>query len=180
MTAGVIVILLDEMLQKGYGLGTGITAFVGTNVCGVVLIKSFGFSSITTSNGSEYEGCVIALLHGIFAHHNKLWAVQNAIFRSEGPNLIGFFGTFAIMLLVIYVQCYRVQIYISAKKARSHKQPYPIRLLYVNNIPILIHAAFLANFYFITYLLQQFLGGSFIVSIFGRWSEVQSGGSSYL
>ena len=108
MSAGVIVVLLDEMLQKGYGLGTGITAFVGTNVCGAVLIKSFGFTSITTSNGSEYEGCVIALLHGIFAHPSKLWAVQNAFLRSEAPNLIGFFGTFAIMLIVIYIQCYRV------------------------------------------------------------------------
>ena len=37
----------------------------------------------------------------------------------------------------------------------------------------------MANYYFFTYLIQQFLGSSFIVSIFGRWSEVENG-TSYL
>jgi protein transport protein SEC61 subunit alpha len=31
--AGLIVILLDELLQKGYGLGSGISLFIATNVC---------------------------------------------------------------------------------------------------------------------------------------------------
>jgi len=30
--AGVIVLLLDEMLQKGYGLGSGISLFIATNI----------------------------------------------------------------------------------------------------------------------------------------------------
>lgn len=31
--AGFIVILLDEMLQDGYGLGSGISLFIAVNVC---------------------------------------------------------------------------------------------------------------------------------------------------
>ena len=31
--AGVIVIILDEFLQKGYGLGSGISLFIATNIC---------------------------------------------------------------------------------------------------------------------------------------------------
>jgi protein transport protein SEC61 subunit alpha len=31
--AGVIVIMLDEMLQEGYGLGSGISLFIAVNVC---------------------------------------------------------------------------------------------------------------------------------------------------
>jgi protein transport protein SEC61 subunit alpha len=30
--AGIIVICLDELLQKGYGLGSGIPLFVATNI----------------------------------------------------------------------------------------------------------------------------------------------------
>ena len=30
--AGLVVILLDELLQKGYGLGSGISLFIATNV----------------------------------------------------------------------------------------------------------------------------------------------------
>ena len=29
MVAGLVVILLDELLQKGYGLGSGISLFIG-------------------------------------------------------------------------------------------------------------------------------------------------------
>ena len=31
--AGLIVIYLDELLQKGYGLGSGISLFIATNIC---------------------------------------------------------------------------------------------------------------------------------------------------
>ncbi|KMS98965.1 hypothetical protein BVRB_3g067050 [Beta vulgaris subsp. vulgaris] len=31
--AGIIVICLDELLQKGYGLGSGISLFIATNIC---------------------------------------------------------------------------------------------------------------------------------------------------
>jgi protein transport protein SEC61 subunit alpha len=31
--AGIIVICLDEMLQHGYGLGSGISLFIATNIC---------------------------------------------------------------------------------------------------------------------------------------------------
>ena len=31
-TAALIVILLDELLQKGYGLGSGINLFIATNI----------------------------------------------------------------------------------------------------------------------------------------------------
>ena len=38
--AGIVVILLDELLQKGYGLGSGISLFTATNVCEQVFWKS--------------------------------------------------------------------------------------------------------------------------------------------
>lgn len=36
--AGIIVICLDELLQKGYGLGSGISLFIATNIWWVVSI----------------------------------------------------------------------------------------------------------------------------------------------
>ena len=30
--AGIIVIMLDELLSKGYGLGSGISLFIATNI----------------------------------------------------------------------------------------------------------------------------------------------------
>jgi preprotein translocase subunit SecY len=39
--AGMIVLLLDELLQKGYGLGSGISLFIATNICETIVWKSF-------------------------------------------------------------------------------------------------------------------------------------------
>ena len=37
--AGIIVICLDELLQKGYGLGSGISLFIATNICENIIWK---------------------------------------------------------------------------------------------------------------------------------------------
>jgi protein transport protein SEC61 subunit alpha len=47
-TAGIIVILLDELLQKGYGLGSGISLFIATNICENILWRSFSPITIRT------------------------------------------------------------------------------------------------------------------------------------
>ncbi|CAN8327714.1 unnamed protein product [Cochlearia groenlandica] len=38
---GIIVLCLDELLQKGYGLGSGISLFIATNLCENVIWKAF-------------------------------------------------------------------------------------------------------------------------------------------
>ena len=45
-----LVICLDELLQKGYGLGSAISLFIATNVCETIIWKSF---SPTTINAGE-------------------------------------------------------------------------------------------------------------------------------
>ena len=55
--------LLDELLQKGYGLGSGISLFIATNICEIILWKSFSPITIRTEQGAEFEGAIIALFH---------------------------------------------------------------------------------------------------------------------
>lgn len=49
--AGIIVILLDELLQKGYGLGSGISLFIATNVCESIIWKAFSPTTYNTGKG---------------------------------------------------------------------------------------------------------------------------------
>ena len=37
--AGVVVLLLDELMHKGYGLGAGISLFIATNICENIVWK---------------------------------------------------------------------------------------------------------------------------------------------
>ena len=50
MMAGLVVIMLDEMLKKGYGLGSGISLFIVANTSEVIFWQMF--SPVTLS--SEY------------------------------------------------------------------------------------------------------------------------------
>lgn len=55
--AGLIVILLDEVLQKGHGLGSGISLFITTNVCEGIIWKAFSPSTYNTGKGiRKYSG----------------------------------------------------------------------------------------------------------------------------
>lgn len=44
--AGIIVICLDELLQKGYGLGSGISLFIATNICESIIWKAFRYATV--------------------------------------------------------------------------------------------------------------------------------------
>ena len=46
--AGLIVLLLDELLQKGYGLGSGISLFIATNICETIVWKSFSPATVSS------------------------------------------------------------------------------------------------------------------------------------
>lgn len=46
-----IVLLLDELLQKGYGLGSGISLFIATNICETIVWKAFSPTTVNTGRG---------------------------------------------------------------------------------------------------------------------------------
>lgn len=47
-----IVLLLDELLQKGYGLGSGISLFIATNICETIVWKAFSPTTVNTGRGN--------------------------------------------------------------------------------------------------------------------------------
>lgn len=62
--AGLIVLLLDELLQKGYGLGSGISLFIATNICETIVWKAFSPTTVNTGRGNmlcsetcQYNSC---------------------------------------------------------------------------------------------------------------------------
>ena len=70
--AGMVVIILDELLQKGYGLGSGISLFIATNICESIVWKAFSPTTINTGRGTEFEGALIAFFHLMFTRSNKV------------------------------------------------------------------------------------------------------------
>merc|ERR1719345_305027 len=94
--SGLIVLTLDELLQKGYGLGSGISLFIATNICENIVWKAFSPTTINTGRGTEFEGAFIALFHLLFTRGDKLRAMKEAFFRPNLPNLTNLFATILV------------------------------------------------------------------------------------
>jgi len=169
--AGLMVLLLDELIQKGYGLGSGISLFIATNICKVILWKSLAPVSIKTDDGTEYEGAIIALFHNAFTKTTVLQGISRAFFRQNAPNLCELIATIIVIFTVIYFQGFRVEISLSSRKMRGFRQPYPIRMFYTSSVPIILQTALVQNIYFLSQILDRNFHGNFLVGLLGKWQE---------
>lgn len=168
--AGLIILLLDEVLQQGYGIGSGISLFIATNICETVMWKSFSPRTVDGGRGPEFEGAIIALFHLLFTRQNKIRALKDAFYRPMLPNLMQLFATMFIFCVVIYLQFFRIDIPIKSVKNPGYQlKPYPIKLFYTSNMPIMLQAALSANLFFISQLLYSKFPTNFIIGLLGKW-----------
>merc|ERR1712187_702966 len=91
--AGLIVLLLDELLQKGYGLGSGISLFIATNMCEMIFWKAFSPTTQNRGRGTEFEGAIISTFHLLATRQDKFRALREAFFRPDLPNLMNILAT---------------------------------------------------------------------------------------
>lgn len=171
--AGIIVIVFDELMQKGYGLGSGISLFIATNICETVLWKAFSPITINSGRGTEFEGAVIAFFHLLATRSNKLRAIQEAFFRQNLPNLSNLIATVVIFLLVVYLQGFRIDLPVVMQRVRGATTTYPIKLFYTSNIPIILQTALVSNLYFFSQLLYKRYSNNFLVALLGVWEDAE-------
>merc|ERR1712070_1100423 len=171
--AGIIVLILDELLQKGYGLGSGISLFIATNICETIIWKAFSPTTINTGRGTEFEGAVIALFHLLITRSDKVRALKEAFNRSNLPNLTNLISTVFIFLVVIYFQGWRVDLPVKYAKFRGQQGKYPIKLFYTSNMPIILQTALVSNLYFLSQLLYNRYSSNILVRLLGVWKELK-------
>jgi protein transport protein SEC61 subunit alpha len=176
--AGIIVIILDELLQKGYGLGSGISLFIATNICENIIWKAFSPTTINTGRGTEFEGAIIALFHLLITRTDKVRALKEAFYRQNLPNCTNLMATVLVFVVVIYFQGFRVDLPVKYQKYRGQTGSYPIKLFYTSNIPIILQTALVSNLYFFSQLLYKRYSGNVLVQLLGRWQDVEGGGGS--
>merc|ERR1719343_541907 len=175
--AGIMVLLLDELLQKGYGLGSGISLFIATNICESIVWKAFSPSTMNTGKGMEFEGAVVALFHLLFNRSGKIGALKEAFYRQNAPNITSLFATVLVFFVVIYFQGFRVDLPVKYRKIHGQQGSYPIKLFYTSNIPIILQTALVSNMYFFSQLLYRRFKGNMLVNMLGQWQDMDYGGS---
>jgi len=176
--AGLIVLTLDELLQKGYGLGSGISLFIATNICENIVWKAFSPTTINTGRGTEFEGAVIALFHLLITRNDKVRAIKEALYRQNLPNLTNLAATVFVFVVVIYFQGWRVVLPVKYQKYRGQEGTYPIKLFYTSNMPIILQTALVSNLYFVSQLLYNRAPTNILVRLLGKWQDVEGGGQT--
>jgi len=173
--AGLVVLLLDELLQKGYGLGSGISLFIATNICETIVWKAFSPATVNTGRGTEFEGAIIALFHLLATRTDKVRGLREAFYRQNLPNLMNLFATVFVFGIVIYFQGFRVDLPIKSARYRGQYSSYPIKLFYTSNIPIILQSALVSNIYVISQMLSAKFAGHFLINLLGTWEEAGGG-----
>src|SRR5487761_323518 len=156
--ASIIVMLLDELVQKGWGIGSGVSLFILAGVAQKVMWDMFSPLQVTVSSTvSQYYGAIPYLISSAFTGH-----AFDAIFRTSAgnsgfPTIFGLITTITAILVVVYVEGMRIEIPITSTKYRGFAGVYPIKLLYVSNIPVILFSALIANIsFFFAYMWKSF------------------------
>jgi preprotein translocase subunit SecY len=133
--AGIIVMLLDELVQKGWGLGSGISLFIMAGVAQNILWQAFN------PGAGLFVGSLDNLLRGTPSYGLTEWIVGVGSY----PSLIGFLATIGTFLVIIYLEGVRIELPMTYAGYKGFRSRYPIKLLYVSNLPVIFASALFAN-----------------------------------
>jgi len=149
--ASLFVIMLDEMVQKGWGLGSGVSLFILAGVATTIFWNLFS----PLRSGGIYIGFVPYTISAIMGDGD----VSSIFVRHGGRDLVGLIATLAIAFILIYLSSIRIEIPITSPRLHTIKTKIPLQFLYVTNIPILFIGILYSNIVVFATLLRTYLSG---------------------
>jgi protein transport protein SEC61 subunit alpha len=176
VTAGFVVLMLDDLLSKGWGLGSGLNLFIVTNICESVVWACLSPMTLTTGSGgsSQFEGAVTNFFYVVIKDSNKGKALYDAFFRPDLPNLCNVLATVTVFCAVTYAQAWtNVKTQIKQRNAPKGQPAsgFPIKLFYTSNMPIILLSALMSTLYFSSQTLSMRYKNNPLVRLLGVWEE---------
>lgn len=181
LAAGIVIMLLDELIQKGWGLGSGISLFIVAGVAQTIFWHTF--SPFPLGDG-KYMGALLAFFQSIL----KGEAVSQWFVRGQGyPDMLGFLTTIIVFLVAIYMEGMRIELPVSYARVRGFRGKLPLKLLYVSNIPVILAYAVFANIQLLARIIWSWfnpMNENFLLNLIGTFNETNgnqqvTGGLAY-
>jgi len=133
LAAGSIILLyLDEVVQK-YGIGSGISLFIAAGVSQTVFVGAFSLAPGATG-----------IPQGLIP--NAFYLIASGDVANAVWNFAPILFTIIVFLAVVYVEGMKIELPLAYGRARGLGARYPIKFLYVSNIPVILASAVLLNF----------------------------------
>ncbi|MCE4611609.1 MAG: preprotein translocase subunit SecY [Desulfurococcales archaeon] len=142
----ILVIYFDEVLQRGWGVGSAISLFILAGVAQGVVWSLFGF----VPGVAVDFGLIPALLTN---PDLTLLARPNGF-----PDITGLLATITMVVILVYLQAMRVEVPVTSQRLRGIRTRVPLQFIYVTNIPILLVGILVSDLVLIQGMLADFLG----------------------
>ena len=172
LAAGIIVMLLDELIQKGWGLGSGISLFIVAGITQTILWSSF--SPFPLPDG-KYMGAILAFIQSILKGDKiRDWFIRGSMY----PDMLGFLTTITVFLFVVYMEGMRIELPVSYARVRGFRGKLPLKLLYVSNIPVILAYAVFANIQLFARIIWSRFNQeckNFFLNLIGTFNETAEG-----
>lgn len=137
ISSSVLVMLLDELVQKGWGIGSGLSLFIMAGIAQTILWSVF--SPFPAQDGPT--GILPFTIQSTIDGHG-----QDALLsQGQLPSVFGLGLTVSVILILVYIEGIHVDIPIVSTKYRGFTAVYPIKLLYTSVIPVILSSALIAN-----------------------------------
>jgi preprotein translocase subunit SecY len=179
MITTLLLMLMDEMIQKGWGLGSGVSLFIAAGIAQQMFWETF--SPVIGSDG-KYIGAILYTAQTLLSGGG----LMNALIRPYGlPSLTGLIVTMVILLFVIYMEGTRIEVPITMAKYRGIRTKIPLKFLYVSNIPIIFTSMLFVDIQIISLLIwRQFNvnNTNIILNLIGTFNQTTNtpiGGLAY-
>lgn len=163
--------LLDELLQNGWGMGSGTSLFIAVNICDTIIWKSVSLTTFNMGRGTEFEGAIIAFVHLLTTRGDKARALKEALYRPHLPNIMNLLATGLVFIVVVVLQGFEVRLSTFTKEGHNTQQPHAIKLFYTSSMPIILQTALMSNINFFSQILYRRFPSNIFINLLGVWEE---------
>ena len=150
---GILLIIMDELVSK-WGIGSGISLFIAAGVSQRIITRAF--NPLTTTQVIDPLTGKPAIIGAIpaFIQHLINGDLTGGFYRGNLPGMSNVLATLVVFFIVVYLESMRVEIPLSYGRVTVRGR-YPIRFMYVSNIPIILTFALYANIQLWARFLQK-------------------------
>jgi len=159
----ILIIMLDEAVQKGWGLGSGVSLFILLGVAQTFFNDLFSFMKavppyLPYTSHREVFGLIPYIVYSAINGTINWWYVFAERMAYGYPSILGFIVTIVIIVILTYLTVSRIQVPITSPRLRGIRTRIPLQLLYVTNIPVLLTSILLSDIMLFATLAQGAIG----------------------
>jgi preprotein translocase subunit SecY len=126
--ASIIILYLDEVVTK-WGIGSGVGLFIAAGVSQSIIVRMFN----PLTEGGRFIGLIPLFVQNLTAGAIDLTLLLPVLF------------TLAVFFVVVLAESLRIEIPLTFGRVRGIGAKYPLKLLYVSNMPVILAAALFTN-----------------------------------